>query len=449
MKKYILTIALSFFAFAAFSQKLYFIYLQSENEQPFYARFNEKVMSSTASGYLILPRLKDSTYNFAIGFPQNKWPEQQFTVTVGKKDHGYLVRNFAEKGWGLFDLQSLELIMALTGKTSSASTENNNVSGFTATLSKAADDPSLKEKQVTPVAEEKKPEATVEKVAVTETPVKQNETVPATTQPAAIETPVKKEDPAPAPEPVKPLQLKEETKTVITPAVVQKKTDITTIEKEPAVTETKLEEQKSVQQDEYKISTVVRRSESSTTEGFGLVYLDKYDNGSVDTVRLIIPNPKQWIQPAVKEEAKEEKKMLDIPVEVVKVQEKPTEEKAPETVKEAPITATTAIKESKPAAKTNCPDVAAEADFFKLRKMMAAAENEEDMTSAAKKYFRDKCFTTAQIKNLSTLYLADQGKYQFLDVAYTYAADPENYSTLQAELKDEYYVNRFRAMLRN
>ena len=61
---------------------------------------NEKVQSSTASGYIILAKLLDSTYNFSIGFPQNKWPEQNFSVSVSKKDNGFLLKNFNEKGGG-------------------------------------------------------------------------------------------------------------------------------------------------------------------------------------------------------------------------------------------------------------------------------------------------------------------------------------------------------------
>lgn len=80
---------------------------------------------------------------------------------------------------------------------------------------------------------------------------------------------------------------------------------------------------------------------------------------------------------------------------------------------------------------------------------MAASENDEDMLNEAKKYFKIKCFTTSQLKNLSTLFLNDEGKYKFFDTAYSYVTDTENFSSLQAELKEEYYINRFRAMLRN
>src|ERR1700730_12280127 len=103
MNRFILCLLCSVASLAGSSQKIYFVYLQTETAQPFYIKMNDKIHSSSASGYLILSKLNDSTYNFSVGFPENKWPEQAFSVRVNKKDHGYLLKNFGEKGWGLFD----------------------------------------------------------------------------------------------------------------------------------------------------------------------------------------------------------------------------------------------------------------------------------------------------------------------------------------------------------
>ena len=144
------------FLFAATSlttsaQKVYFVYLQSEPEQPFFVKMDDKIYSSSASGYLILAKLRDTSYSFKVGFPQNKWPEQVFTVAVNRKDHGFLLKEFGDKGWGLFDLQTLAVQMSATGIAKVADkvkTDNKDVSAFTEILSKASGDPSLKEKQV-------------------------------------------------------------------------------------------------------------------------------------------------------------------------------------------------------------------------------------------------------------------------------------------------------------
>lgn len=79
---------------------------------------------------------------------------------------------------------------------------------------------------------------------------------------------------------------------------------------------------------------------------------------------------------------------------------------------------------------------------------MAGEKSDNAMVDEANKLFKTKCFTTNQIKNLGTLFLGDGGKYNFFDVAYQHVSDIENFPALQSELKDEYFVNRFKAMLR-
>src|SRR5438477_12614710 len=125
------------------AQKIYFIYLQTETGEPFFVRINDKLYSSTTSGYLILPRLLDSTYAFKLGFP-GKSIDLDFSTSINKKDYGYLIKNFGEKGWGLFDLQSLGIQMSSSNVKGTAQNHNINqpVNAFTDLLSKATDDPS-------------------------------------------------------------------------------------------------------------------------------------------------------------------------------------------------------------------------------------------------------------------------------------------------------------------
>jgi len=69
------------------------------------------------------------------------------------------------------------------------------------------------------------------------------------------------------------------------------------------------------------------------------------------------------------------------------------------------------------------------------------------MIRIAKKVFRTRCFSTGQIKNLSFLFLTDEGKYMFFDAAYPYTSDSDQYNSLKSQLSDEYYINRFEAMI--
>jgi hypothetical protein len=60
-----LKIRLLFFSFLIFlgshAQQNHFIYIQTENKQPFYVKLDKQLFSSAASGYIILPKLKEGT----------------------------------------------------------------------------------------------------------------------------------------------------------------------------------------------------------------------------------------------------------------------------------------------------------------------------------------------------------------------------------------------------
>ena len=126
---------------AVYAQKVYFIYLQTEDLSPFYVRISDKIYSSAVSGFLILPNLTDSTYNLNIGFAKSTRPETKFAVTVRQNDKGYLVKNF-EDGLGLFDMQALSVLKPASSVNDNTVYETKT-DKFSSILSKAADDPGL------------------------------------------------------------------------------------------------------------------------------------------------------------------------------------------------------------------------------------------------------------------------------------------------------------------
>src|SRR5689334_2760898 len=111
-------------ALCASAQKVYFVYLQSENARPFYVKMGDKIYSSATPGYLILSNLVDSTYNFSVGFPSPNI-ESRFVVTLGGKDRGFLIKNL-ESGLSLFDLQTLTIVNAQKESTKAISYQRRN-----------------------------------------------------------------------------------------------------------------------------------------------------------------------------------------------------------------------------------------------------------------------------------------------------------------------------------
>lgn len=486
MKKITALLILLCVGLAGFSQRLYFVYLQSEEAQPFFLKMNEQVYSSNSSGYLILSKLGDSVYTFSVGFPQNKWPEQVFSVIVGGKDKGFLLKNISDKNWSLMDLQTEQQIDGQASvKQRSVKIEQKEVSAFTDVLSKAANDPSLKQR-VVPVAQ---PVAKTEEKPVAAPVVVKTETPPPVEKPAEDKKPAENvtKDPAalasgtpvqepqaksdssekktetasilvPAREPVikhDTIRKKEEavmiapvmdSATVIDGSVTEKKAPVTTEVKkeEPVKQETmpqqtpvdsmpqtqsapkKEEQAAALQTAVYTPSKVKRRTESSTTEGFGVTYIDEYADGKKDTIQIMIPNPKQVVR--------------NVPPPQEDGQFLPMDSDAKDL--------TPGKKETASGTKNNCTNMASETDYLKLRKKMVATDGDDAMLAAAKKIFKTKCFTTEQVRNLGTLFLNDAGRYNFFDAAYLSVSDRENFAALEAEIKDAYYISRFKAMLR-
>jgi hypothetical protein len=439
MKKFFKLFVFLFFASASLhAQKVYFIYLQTDNQQPFYARMGDKIYNSTTAGYLILSNLHDSTYSLNIGIQGSEVADQPYSISVNKKDEGFLVKNFGDKGWGLFNLISMATIMPQSKSANSAQnikTEKREDNAFTNLLAKAADDSTIKEKPVIEKPVEKKADATAsnpeKKEEVKEiAPSPQGEIkngVPSTQseiKKGIIVAPVviKDEPKIDAQESKNMAQIKEDS------IAAAKAKEEEVLKQEDLRKQDSIEKAKTqiTTETEYKRSVVKLKSESSTTTGIGLVFLDILADQVTDTIRVLIQPDTKKVTPA--QPNQQEKKFLDIPSSDSVAVEKDVTQKA-------------AVKSN------SCKAVAVEDDFFKLRKRMAGANNDDAMIAEAKKTFKTKCFSTTQVRNLSALFLTDESKYKFFDAAYQYVTDLENFSTLQSALKDEYFINRFKAMI--
>jgi len=415
------------------SQKVYFVYLQTDNHQPFYARLGEKIYNSTSSGYLILSNLRDSIYSVNIGIQGSQAPDQPYTITVNKKDQGFLIKNFGEKGWGLYNLSSMAVTMPAIkpiNAVQTVKTEKREDNAFTNLLAKAADDSTIKEKPIIekPVEKEVAPVVT-EKKEELKTEVTEN--IPAKPEEVKKEIiPAEKKEVPKVDSVAINIQIQDEKNAAKIKAdsiTAGKSREDELIKQEAKRKQDSIDSAKSelVTDVEYKRSVVKLKSESSTTAGIGLVFLDMVSDKFTDTIKILIPAETKRQAPAELKQV--EKKFLDIP---------PADSIQKETEK------TLATN------KNNCKEIANEDDFFKLRKKMAGESNDDDMITEAKKVFKIKCFSTLHVRNLGTLFLTDEFKYKFFDAAYQYVSDLENFSLLQSELKEDYFINRFKAMLR-
>ena len=79
---------------------------------------------------------------------------------------------------------------------------------------------------------------------------------------------------------------------------------------------------------------------------------------------------------------------------------------------------------------------------------MLTEDDADAQVTEARNLFKVKCVTTSQVKSLSSLFRNDVGKYKLLDAAYPFVSDSKNFKELISLLSDEYYIGRFKAMVR-
>ncbi len=377
MKKMLQLALVLFISVATRAQQNYFVYVQTDNKQPFYIKMKDKIMSSSAAGYLVIPKLTTGTYALSVGFPKDQWVQQSFNIAIGTSDVGYLLKNFGDKGWGLYNIQTMEISMNGSPASSTVKTTADNDDVFATTLSGVANTNLSVKKEVTPALVKEEP------IAVKEVATKQVE-----------------------------------------------KTTSNRIEK---------------------IQTF------NDDDGKTLVYTDK-SNNKIDTIRIFIPieNAPVVKEPVViknvetvKAEPVKDKKFLDIDMQ--SANEKVAEKKEPIKKEDPTPIIEPVVTREKPVLTFNsdCKANATEDDFFKTRKKMVAEDSDDAMVEAARKQFKQKCYSVEQIKNLCLLFLNDAGKYKFFDAVYPYTSDTQNFAGLEALLKDEYYIKRFKSMIRN
>lgn len=365
MKNFKLGILLIFFVPGAFAQQNYFIYLQSENKQPFYVKLDKQVLSSSVTGYLIIPKLADGDYNLGVVFPRSGVPEQEIVCRVDKKDAGYLIKNFGDNGLGFANIQTQEVIMGGKSLVQSAGPPKEIMDDpFSNMLAWVVNDPRIKEKD----------EPDVNDVAVKAPEVKEQEV---------------KEQEVKEPE-VPPSGRNDE------------KGQVIRIEDSSAL-------YKAVE-----LSVVKRTYRKKTSDGIEMVYVDVYGDKR-DTIRIFMPveNPEE---------------------------KKPVEIKKDTTAATRPVVLTGMIN-------SDCKNFAVEDDVARLKKKISAETDVDEMIRLAKRTFKTKCFSTAQVRDLGTIFLRDEGRYQFFDAAYPWVSDTDNFPSLQNQLTEEYYINRFKAMI--
>lgn len=426
------------FSFESQAQKTFSITMDADNDQFFSVAIGKKTYASSSIGHLLITGLKDSTYKLVISFPRSSYSPEAFTVQIENKDHKFLLKRVAEKQWNLQDIQTNTWVKQKMGSNQlSAPVDEANLArsrdafkklmaavvNDTAILNTEIEAPPVPKKEVLVKADPPKEKSEQKNDSTTKPVLKKIDSsalVKKIPERKPADTFLKKVEP--------PVDIvREETRKVPDDTLVRKKSDsvitapIRVTDIDSSISTESLKKPKTPF-----VESVIKLYEINKADKKEIVFITKDSIGKKDTVDIVIPIEK-------------EPETIVPPVEIKKT----------EVPKPGP-----AIVNSDTASKkmtiinSDCRNFATEADLDKLRVKMISENRMEERVVVAKKYFKTKCFTTRQIRALTELFVSDKARYEFFDAAYPFVSDTANFKSLLDLFTDEYYIGRFKAMVR-
>ena len=487
-------------ATSAKGQPLHYIYIQTEDKQPFYVRANEKIYSSSESGSLTIPKLIEGDFIFTIGFPKNSWPAQKYKITIGQKDLGLILKKSTDNLWSLFNLQSLQLIPSLdaTGNPITNNTKND-FSSLLAQVSNMPLDLQVKNQADTSrkrtelihvdsndsiaaflinnktssslVLDSINKKDTINTVFNSNVEVvKKKDTIKFTTenmQANAISPPVIPINPPViiTDSSITPIQNPINSTRADTAILSAKKQSITdTIKNEGYLTDSlkrslSFIEDIVIQQPKLNADSFVSsskptlRNDSSSRKDS--ILISTITTISYDTI-VENKHPSAEDTTTLDSEIVSAVSIAQIDSMVIKdtvaissdVNRKHSMGELKSTVNARDTQKGDSSVNLQDLAKNkqNCPFLASDSDFIQLRRDMTNEDGESRMVSSALAFFRKKCFTTAQIKNLAVLFLQDDSRLLFLEMAYSHTSDVEHFASLESLLIENKNINSFKSL---
>lgn len=450
MVRNVLTALLFLLTADCFAQQNFFVLIQADNNQPFYARIKGTIYSSSDIGHLIIPQLKDTPQTITIGFPKKEYPEENFVINLNKKDQSFQLKNLEKKGWALFNTLTMELQMPVNDNTTEVRPEKNasaktdpskREDAFSRLMAGVVNDTSImynnsiaddRKKEIQADKSPDKPLTSVEKNISSEGKTGTVNTTNKGTSPEEVTLPKKEAETA------KPETLNKQGVTMKAPLYRPKDTVVV----------------------QRNLSYVKIINEQKTDSSLRFRYVDIPNVGYVDTVDVIIPLISAGSMSMPKGAIFQKKGDISLADRVfeTKVQ------KSADTIR-TKIDTTVAItpksdvnikkdsidvipnKAAEHYDNKDCKGFASDYDIDKLRIKMLAIANDDDKIYEARTLFKIKCISVIQVKALSEVFKSDGGKYKLFDATYAYVSDKGNFMQLQSLLTDQYYINRFKAMI--
>ncbi|OIR14227.1 hypothetical protein GALL_46890 [mine drainage metagenome] len=366
-------------------QEKHFIFIQSENHKPFSVQLNDQNYNSTNSGYVTISQLLTGKYFITVSFPRNIIPQQKFIIDVNMNDWG-TGYTLKQSSAGWNLINIVDSNIVVMNETELEKSISNKTAAATVIRDTAA--------------------VNHDTVAIKEKETEKNIVQQDTAVTAKIIVAEKPVDSNIVVADNQPKTNKQDTVSVNSDTVVikEKEAEKNIVKQDTAVTTKIAVAEKPIEANAVAVAiqpkpnkSVIKTFEKIAASSIEQIYVVRNEKG-FDTIAIFIPlNPVPKIVTPVKK----------------------------------------------------CTAFATDEDFFNIRLAMAKVTTNDSMNVAAKSFFELKCYSVEQIKNLGYLYLTDSGRYKFFELAKPYISDSEKYASLQSQLSQTNWIEKFKASLQN
>jgi hypothetical protein len=377
-----------FIAIHSFGQQDYFILIQSDKNQLFYARLGPNVNNASDNGRLIIPDLKDSSYSIVIGFPDKNFPDQHFNLSINHHDRDLELESLGDSIWMLVDRQ----------------TQQRMISDRSASL---ATNPLLRGVR--------KSDNFSQLMAgvVNDSLVLYGDSLLESPPPVKV-----------SPDSMKKANLTDSAASIPMPI----KADSGTVKPSRALAQQKRvhagKKPKEIQ------GAIIKLIERTQDNGVTQIYIDHHGKGKADTIQLTIPRTDSTA------EAQAAAGIHAVgPVAGTGLGSSQIDSPQNGSSKKIVLT------------NSDCVHLATDEDVNKLKSKILAEKTQEEKMGVIKKYFKTKCFSSRQMGVLGSLFTDPVAKYGFYQAAYPFVSDPDQFPALASQFSDSVYVRKFKALI--
>ena len=128
------------------AQEVHFVFIQTQNKQPFYVRYEKEILSSTEIGYVVIPKVATDSIEITIGFPKKYGSGIKYKLEVKGKDRGFVIKQLDSALWALYEMEHMIMVMPVEVPIKNQTIIQPSSDPFTMLLAQVMNTPAIAQK---------------------------------------------------------------------------------------------------------------------------------------------------------------------------------------------------------------------------------------------------------------------------------------------------------------